>query len=90
MTETQISMTPEEMKAIVRDVVRSELRAVGLHTDDPDHSDKVRDDIRFAGKLRRALEGIAGRIGMVIVLSLFSGIVSLIALGTHTFLNRGQ
>jgi hypothetical protein len=85
MSDSDVIMVSRaDLREIVRAAVRDELRAVGLRTDDVEHSEAVRDDLKFAGRLRKTVEGFASKIGLAIVLAVVGGVIYLLQLGaTH-------
>ena len=68
-----ITITRAELRELIREAVRDELAAIGMRTDDPDHSEAVRDDLKFARKMRVAIEGFASRVGMAVITIIVGG-----------------
>jgi hypothetical protein len=68
-----ITISRDELRALIREAVREELAAVGMRTDDPDHSEAVRDDLKFARRLRLTMDSIASRIGMAVITVIVAG-----------------
>lgn len=84
-----IMVSRADLREIVKSAVREELRAVGLRTDDVEHSEAVRDDLKFAGRLRKVVEGVASKVGMAIILAIVGGFVYLLQLGATHLIGRG-
>jgi hypothetical protein len=63
----------DELEAIISKAVRKELAAVGLRIDSADGQEAVRDDLRFARRMRQSVESAASRIGMTILAALIGG-----------------
>jgi hypothetical protein len=69
-----ITVSRDELRALIREAVREELAAVGMRTDDADHSEAVREDLRFARRLRLAMDGFASKIGMAVITVIVAGV----------------
>lgn len=85
-----VTISKADLRGMIRETLREELRAVGFRTDDAAHSEQLRDDIRFAGRLRSAVEGTASKIGMAIVLAIVGGLVFLVQLGASHLMRGGS
>ncbi|KFL25004.1 hypothetical protein JP74_21835 [Devosia sp. 17-2-E-8] len=72
----------------LRQVMREELADAGLRLDGPDHQDAAREDFRFLRRLRRGVDGVASKIGLMIILALASGVVWVFQLGLQLW--KGQ
>lgn len=99
MTARRISMTEEEVSALVENAVLKALDRVGLKVDDPEHQFEATADFRwvrasrqdpelartlaFADKLRRAVDGSTRRVGVAVILALFSAVVWLLMQGAN-------
>lgn len=70
-----IIISRDELRQLIREAVREELAAVGMRLDDADQQEAVRDDLRFARKMRKSVEGAASRIGMAILAALIGGML---------------
>jgi hypothetical protein len=70
-----ITISREELRQLIREAVREELAAVGMRLDDADQQEAVRDDLRFARRMRRSVESAASRIGMTILAALIGGML---------------
>ena len=70
-----------QLKMAVREAVKEEMADAGLRVDDSQHQDEAKEDFRFVRRLRKSIEGAAGKIGAAIVLSLTSGVLWLIYQG---------
>lgn len=84
-------MTPrplsgEQLKQIVREAVREELRAAGLRLDDADHMDEARADFMFLRKVRQAFNGAASKIGGAVILAVVGGMIWLVTAGVQSLL----
>jgi hypothetical protein len=70
-----ITVSRDELRALIREAVREELLAVGMRLDDADQQEAVRDDLRFARRMRKSVEGTASRIGMTVLAALIGGVL---------------
>jgi hypothetical protein len=70
-----ITVSRDELRALIREAVREELLAVGMRLDDADQQEAVRDDLRFARRMRKSVEGTASRIGMTILAAMIGGVL---------------
>jgi hypothetical protein len=70
-----ITVSRDELRALIREAVREELLAVGMRLDDADQQEAVRDDLRFARRMRQSVEGAASRIGMTILTAIIGGVI---------------
>lgn len=89
MTGRRISMTDDELVAVVRRAVRDELSDAGLRLDDSTHQDEAREDFRFLRKMRQSTYGMASKIGLAVILAMLSGIGWLIYQGFKVFVRQG-
>ena len=80
------SFSPEQMTQL-HTVFREELADVGLRVDE-DHIDEARADFRFVRGLRRNLNGVAAKVGWVVLLAIVGAAVALFTLGINAW--KGQ
>lgn len=78
----------QQIEAVVRRAVRDEIADAGLRIDGPDHVDSAREDFRFVRRLRLTIEGIAAKVGMIVITAGLGGIVYLFTLGINLW--KGQ
>lgn len=86
------AFTPEQLQQVtsaVRAAVRDELAAAGLRLDGESNQDAAREDFRFVRRLRSAVDGIAGKVGMTVILVIVGGIGWLILQGWNLFVRGG-
>jgi hypothetical protein len=69
-----ITISRDELRALIKEAVREELSAVGLRTDDANQTEATREDIRFARRLRLAMEGFASKVGMAVITVIVSAV----------------
>ncbi|CDP50720.1 hypothetical protein [Paradevosia shaoguanensis] len=81
------SFSQEQLNQL-RQVMREELADAGLRLDGPDHQDAAREDFRFLRRLRTGIDGIASKIGWVIILAVVSGVMWVFQLGLQLW--KGQ
>ena len=81
MTEEALTLGRDDLKAVIREAIREELFAVGLRADEQAHVEAARRDFFFLRRLREATEGTASRIGMAIMLSLVTGLLTVLWFG---------
>lgn len=81
MTEKLVSLGREELKAVIREAIRDELFAVGLRADEQAHVEAARRDFFFLRRLREATESTASRVGMAVMLSLVTGLLTVLWFG---------
>jgi len=79
--------TPEQL-AQLRQALREELAEAGLRVDGPDHVDEAREDFRFVRKMRKAVEGIAAKIGWSVIAALVGAVLWLVTNGLNFW--KGQ
>lgn len=79
--------TPEQL-AQLRQALREELAEAGLRVDGPDHVDEAREDFRFVRKMRRAVEGIAAKIGWSVIAAVVGAVLWLVTNGLNFW--KGQ
>lgn len=71
----------KELREIVREVIREELHDVGLRSDTLDSVDEAREDFRFLRRLRKAMDGIAAKIGYTILAMITGGMIIALWIG---------
>jgi len=71
----------EELKALLREAIREEFFAIGLRADEETHVEEARRDFFFLRRLRLSAEGVASKVGMAILLSLVTGILTVLWFG---------
>jgi len=81
MSEEILPLAREELKAVLREAIREELFAVGLRADEQAHVEAARRDFFFLRRLREATESAASRIGMAVMLSLVTGLLTVLWFG---------
>lgn len=79
--------TPEQL-AQLRQALREELAEAGLRVDGPDHVDEAREDFRFVRKMRKAVEGIAAKIGWSVIAAVVGAVLWLVTNGLNFW--KGQ
>lgn len=83
-----ITISKDELRAIVQEAVKDALHDMGLRADEPAHVDEAREDFRFIRRLRKAIDSAAGKVGMAIILALMGGLGWLIISGGKAFLGK--
>lgn len=78
---TNHTMTPDELKAIIREAIREELKDAGLSLGDKEDNKAAADDFRFLRSIRVKFESASARIGGAIILAIFGGFVWLVVEG---------
>ncbi|MEN6548576.1 MAG: hypothetical protein ABFE07_21225 [Armatimonadia bacterium] len=58
-----VSISKDELQAMMEKAVQRGLEDVGLYTEDADDRRETREDMRFLRRWRRAIDGAAGKIG---------------------------
>lgn len=69
-----ITVSRDELRALIREAVRDELAAVGMRTDDANQTEAVREDLRFARRMRLSVESFAARVGMAVITVIVGGV----------------
>jgi len=69
-----------QLTLIVKEAVREEMADGGLRLDG-DHLDQAREDFRFLRKLRSGVDGIASKVGWVVIAAVLGGITWIVQLG---------
>jgi len=85
---TPITISKDDLEEIVKNAVQQAFRDVGLHTDEAEHLEDARADIRFLRRLRLSVDGLASKIGTAIILALVTGLITLIGLGARSFIGK--
>jgi len=75
----------QQIEAVVRLAVREEIAEAGLRLDGPDHVDSAREDFRFLRKLRTGVDGLAAKIGWMVIAAIIGGLIWLVTLGANTW-----
>lgn len=76
-----ITMTEEQLKALMRETVAETLRDVGIMAEDDKSVDARRRDFQFLNDLRRSSESAKAKIGAGLLLAALSGIVAMSVAG---------
>ncbi|MBS7699140.1 MULTISPECIES: hypothetical protein [unclassified Chelatococcus] len=80
-----VTISKDELRAIVQEAVKDALHDMGLRADEPAHIDEAREDFRFIRRLRKAVDSTASKIGTAIILALVGGLITLLTLGFRAF-----
>jgi hypothetical protein len=67
MAGKTLTITPEELEALVRKAVRAEFDHVGLTVSEHDHVESAREDFRFMRRFRIATDKASGIIGKAVI-----------------------
>jgi hypothetical protein len=78
----------DEQVGQIRGAFREELADAGLRIDSPDHQDAAREDFRFLRRMRTGIDGLASKIGWVVILAALSGVIWIFTQGLQMW--RGQ
>lgn len=81
MTE---SFSPAQLQQL-RDLLREELQDIGLRTDGGDHTEEARRDFMFLRSLRVGANGLAARLGWLIIAAIASGIAWVVVAGLNSW-----
>lgn len=78
------AFSPQQLEQL-RQVFREELGNAGLRLDEPDLVDKAREDFRFLRKLRTGVDGVAAKIGWLVIAAMVGGLVWVFSLGLNAW-----
>ncbi|HTN63511.1 MAG TPA: hypothetical protein VL147_18480 [Devosia sp.] len=84
LVDASKSFTPEQM-AQLRSIMTDVLADAGLRVEEPDQQDEARRDFMFLRAFRRAVNGIAGKIGWVVIAAGCGAVIWLVNLGLNTW-----
>ena len=87
--ETFSAIQLAQIKMAVREAVKEEFADVGLRVDEPKNQDEAREDFRFIRRFRRGVDGLAGKIGWLIIAALLGGVIYVVNLGLNTWRTGG-
>lgn len=85
---TQDAFTPEQLRqldGVVQRAVKEALADSGIRLDDADHQDEARRDFMFLRSLRRGANGVAAKVGWLIIAAGVGGLVWLVTLGANAW-----
>ena len=80
-TQSQLA----QLTAAIRTAVREELADAGLRIDGIDHQDAAKEDFRFLRRLRTGVDGVAAKVGWVVIAAILGGIVWIVQLGLQAW-----
>jgi hypothetical protein len=75
MHSTNISISKDELRSLVKEAVRDALFEAGLRTEEPEHIEEARKDFSFLRRMRMASDGAASKIGYFILATVGSGLL---------------
>ena len=84
VSQVQNGFSTEQMEQI-RSAMSEVLADAGLRIDEPKGQDEAREDFRFLRRLRRGLDGLAGKIGWVIIAAVLGGVIYIVNLGLNAW-----
>ncbi len=90
MSETFSPAQLAQLEAMYRKVVREELADIGLRVDSPDHQEVAREDLRFLRRLRKAIDGTAAKVGLMVIAAVFGGLIWIVTIGIETWRATGR
>lgn len=71
--------------AQLRQVFREEISDAGLRLDGADHVDAAREDFRFVRRLRIGVNGMAAKVGWLLIAAIVAGLLYLVNLGANVW-----
>jgi hypothetical protein len=80
------AFSPEQLaqlEGVVRKAVREEMGDFGLRVDGPDHIDQAREDFRFMRRLRKAVDGVASKVGIAVIMAILGAVLWLVNSGMN-------
>lgn len=78
------SFTPEQM-AQLRSIMTDVLADAGLRVDAAEQQDEARRDFMFLRAFRRAVNGLAGKIGWLVIAAVFGAVIWLVTTGLNAW-----
>lgn len=88
MSDALSSEQLQQIEAVVRRAVREEISDAGLRLDDAAHQDEAREDFRFLRRMRKAIDGIASKVGVAVIMAILGGVFWLFTAGLNFW--KGQ
>lgn len=84
LVEASKTFTPEQM-AQLRAIMTDVLADAGLRVDAAEQQDEARRDFMFLRAFRRAVNGIAGKIGWLVIAAMVGGVIWLVNAGLNAW-----
>ncbi len=84
----QVSTSSEELRKLIRESVHEALFAAGLRIDEEEHVEDARRDFMFLRRMREASEGISSKVGMAVILAVFSALGVMLSNGFHFWASK--
>lgn len=84
LVEASKTFTPEQM-AQLRSLMTDVLADAGLRVDAAEQQDEARRDFMFLRTFRRAVNGIAGKIGWLVIAAMVGGVIWLVNAGLNAW-----
>lgn len=78
-----INLTADELKNIVREVIREELTACGVLASTPAERVEMQEDFSFLRRWRKLYDDTVNKVGTTVILMFVGGLASLVALGIN-------
>ena len=77
----RVTVSTDELREIVRDVIREELATFGLRAGTPEQAEVVADNLRFLGTFRRTFDSASATVGKAVLLAIVGLLITAVALG---------
>lgn len=84
LVDASKSFTPEQM-AQLRSIMTDVLADAGLRVDAAEQQDEARRDFMFLRAFRRAVNGLAGKIGWMVIAALVGSVIWLVTTGLNAW-----
>jgi len=86
--EMKISITRDELRAMIREAVAEAFSDVGIHREDAATLEDARADFRFVRRLRQGIEGAQSKIGAAVITAVVAGLVFMLGLGAKSWIGK--
>lgn len=88
MADVTISMSKDELRAMMRDAVSEAFRNVGIRHDDDDEIEDTRADFRFLRHLRQGIDGAQSKVGAAVITTIVGGFFVILTLGLKSWFGK--
>lgn len=86
MTEGFSPEQLQQLREVIREVIREELADSGLRLDGTEHQDEAREDFRFLRRIRKMWDGAVGRVGTAVLGAVVTVAFAIIGAGLWAWL----
>lgn len=70
-----ITLSREELKALIKEAIREEFFDVGLRADEAEQVEEARRDFNFLRRLRKTIDASVAKIGWFVIMTVCGGVL---------------